>query len=330
MARFVLSLTSSSSSNLPPDGLTFSRSRIDEPALAIYYQSAPIPETFEPGIIVASVLVSILGSYATLLLLGKRTSIRGTRNLILLLAASITFGVVGVWSMHFVSSFSARPFSLPLPLLPSLSNRLSSPLLPSTFAALGIHARSTTYPFPQRRLVPSILPRIHSPLPLRSPRRLRPRFHLPRIPSRLQHMESGPYRCSCRRIYRSYAREYFPPFLHHKLRRNRSEPFRLQGFRAKHVAGSVCLFSSFSRSTRLPSPFPPSCPSTPLTPWSSPSSKLASQQQQLSSSSFDTGRIGRTRSLSVGFRRWFSQLPCWECITSRWLERLGSSGWAGI
>ncbi|KAL7412161.1 hypothetical protein BDY24DRAFT_110596 [Mrakia frigida] len=80
----------------------------DEPALAAYYASRPIPETFEPGIVAASVLVSILGSYATLLLLGKRTSIRGTRNLVLLLAASVTFGVVGVWSMHFVSMLGLR------------------------------------------------------------------------------------------------------------------------------------------------------------------------------------------------------------------------------
>lgn len=122
MARSVLSPSSGPLSTLPAEPFLSSRSATDEPALAAYYASRPIPETFEPGIVAASVLVSILGSYATLLLLGKRTSIRGTRNLVLLLAASVTFGVVGVWSMHFVSS--ARPFSLSLSRL--LPNRLSS------------------------------------------------------------------------------------------------------------------------------------------------------------------------------------------------------------
>lgn len=98
-----------------------------------------------------------------------------------------------------------------------------------------------------------------------------------------------------------------------------------QGFRAKTRS-----FSLFFPSTRHPSPSHCSCPSTPPTPSSSPSSRLASQQQQLSSSSFDIGRTGRTPLLNEDSHRWFWQQPFLGCITSLWLERLGRSGWRGI
>ena len=61
-----------------------------------------------PGILVLSIIVSILGSYATLLLLGRRTSSRGWRNHLLLIFAAICFAAVAVWGMHFVSMISLR------------------------------------------------------------------------------------------------------------------------------------------------------------------------------------------------------------------------------
>ncbi|BEJ12564.1 hypothetical protein CspHIS471_0210240 [Cutaneotrichosporon sp. HIS471] len=72
------------------------------------YHGNPVPIDPIPGVIVASILVSILGSYATLLVLGRRTSPRGVRNLALLLLAAVCFAAVAVWGMHFVSMISIR------------------------------------------------------------------------------------------------------------------------------------------------------------------------------------------------------------------------------
>lgn len=80
----------------------------DEDALAEYYQSMAVPLNPQAGILIASILVSILGSYATLLLLGRRTSSRGIRNTALLVLAAICFAAVAVWGMHFVSMISVR------------------------------------------------------------------------------------------------------------------------------------------------------------------------------------------------------------------------------
>lgn len=61
-----------------------------------------IPQRFNAGIVVASVLVAFLGAWSALLLLGKRTSNRGVRNIVLLLMAAIVQAAVGIWSMHFI------------------------------------------------------------------------------------------------------------------------------------------------------------------------------------------------------------------------------------
>ncbi|CAO1623374.1 unnamed protein product [Sympodiomycopsis kandeliae] len=74
----------------------------DLPALAEYYVHHAIPQRFNPGIVVASVLVAFLGAWSTLLLLGKRTSNRGARNIILLLMAALVQSAIGIWSMHFI------------------------------------------------------------------------------------------------------------------------------------------------------------------------------------------------------------------------------------
>ncbi|KAH9816501.1 hypothetical protein DFH28DRAFT_891290 [Melampsora americana] len=71
-------------------------------ALAIYYQTHPIPHSFNAGVVVASILVSILGAATTLLLLGRRTATSGFRNWMLLLLAAITMASVGIWGMHFI------------------------------------------------------------------------------------------------------------------------------------------------------------------------------------------------------------------------------------
>ncbi|EGF98729.1 uncharacterized protein MELLADRAFT_95480 [Melampsora larici-populina 98AG31] len=71
-------------------------------ALAIYYQTHPIPHSFNSGVVIASILVSILGAATTLLLLGRRTANSGLRNWMLLFLASITMASVGIWGMHFI------------------------------------------------------------------------------------------------------------------------------------------------------------------------------------------------------------------------------------
>lgn len=74
----------------------------DLTAVAEYYVTRPIPQRFNAGIIVASMAVAALGAYSTLLLLGKRTSNRGNRNIALLVLAALTMSAVGIWGMHFI------------------------------------------------------------------------------------------------------------------------------------------------------------------------------------------------------------------------------------
>ncbi|PWN54164.1 hypothetical protein IE53DRAFT_365687 [Violaceomyces palustris] len=89
-----------------PDGLGASNMT----AVAEYYETHRIPQRFNPGIVVASIAVSVLGSYATLLLLGKRTSNKGTKNVLLLVLAATTMASVGIWGMHFIGMhMSLRP-----------------------------------------------------------------------------------------------------------------------------------------------------------------------------------------------------------------------------
>ncbi|OCF39031.1 hypothetical protein I317_07168 [Kwoniella heveanensis CBS 569] len=80
----------------------------DPAALADYYLDNAIPLRPQPGVLVASIIVSILGSYATLLVLGRRTSSRGWRNHGLLFIAAIVFAACAIWGMHFVSMISVR------------------------------------------------------------------------------------------------------------------------------------------------------------------------------------------------------------------------------
>ncbi|KDN42391.1 hypothetical protein K437DRAFT_164180 [Tilletiaria anomala UBC 951] len=78
--------------------------------VALYYTVHAIPQVYNPGIIVASIAVAILGSYSTLLLLGKRTSNKGARNITLLVMAASVMACVGIWGMHFIGMhFSLRP-----------------------------------------------------------------------------------------------------------------------------------------------------------------------------------------------------------------------------
>ncbi|KAE8259329.1 hypothetical protein A4X13_0g1097 [Tilletia indica] len=74
-------------------------------ALAEYYVVHSVPQRFNPGIILASVAVATLGAYSTLLLLSKRTSNKGARNVVLLVLAAATMSSVGIWGMHFIGMY---------------------------------------------------------------------------------------------------------------------------------------------------------------------------------------------------------------------------------
>lgn len=87
--------------------------RVDPSGLMQYYVTHAVPIHPVPGILVLSIVVSVLGSYATLLLLGRRTSSRGWRNHLLLGFAAVCFSAVAVWGMHFVSMISIRLLASP-------------------------------------------------------------------------------------------------------------------------------------------------------------------------------------------------------------------------
>lgn len=70
--------------------------------LATYYQTHPLPQTFNAGIVVASIVASFLGAETTLLLLSRRTSTAGARNWIILVLAATIMSSVGIWGMHFI------------------------------------------------------------------------------------------------------------------------------------------------------------------------------------------------------------------------------------
>ncbi|EPQ29261.1 uncharacterized protein PFL1_03016 [Pseudozyma flocculosa PF-1] len=81
-------------------------------AVAEYYTQHRIPQRFSPGIVFASVAVAALGSYATLLVLGKRTGNKGLKNMALLSLAATTMASVGIWGMHFIGMYmSLRPIA---------------------------------------------------------------------------------------------------------------------------------------------------------------------------------------------------------------------------
>jgi NO-binding membrane sensor protein with MHYT domain len=66
-------------------------------SLIQHYQTHPVPQRYNAAIVCASIAVSILGSYTTLLLLGRRTGKAGVRNFVLLVMAAGTMASVGIW-----------------------------------------------------------------------------------------------------------------------------------------------------------------------------------------------------------------------------------------
>ncbi|RMD39869.1 hypothetical protein DV735_g5253, partial [Chaetothyriales sp. CBS 134920] len=66
--------------------------------------SGKASKTYQPGFIVLSCFVSLIGCITTLELLHRRTSTRGAYNWFLLFASSFTMGACGIWAMHFIGN----------------------------------------------------------------------------------------------------------------------------------------------------------------------------------------------------------------------------------
>ncbi|MCJ1414672.1 hypothetical protein MMC32_000999 [Xylographa parallela] len=60
--------------------------------------------SYDPGFIVLSYIVSVVGCWTSLELLHKRTSSKGLYNWYLLLGAATAMGAVAIWSMHFIGN----------------------------------------------------------------------------------------------------------------------------------------------------------------------------------------------------------------------------------
>ncbi|KAI0802295.1 hypothetical protein GGR55DRAFT_683390 [Xylaria sp. FL0064] len=68
------------------------------------YQGHFVPRSFNPGFVILSFLVSLIGSISTLELINRRTSRNGLFNHIYLVTAAVTMGGISIWSMHFVGN----------------------------------------------------------------------------------------------------------------------------------------------------------------------------------------------------------------------------------
>lgn len=79
---------------------------LDVTALAEYYSYHAAPSKYDAGLVVLSLIVAYLGAWTALLILGKRTSNRGPRNIALLVLAAVVLAAVGIWSLHIIATYS--------------------------------------------------------------------------------------------------------------------------------------------------------------------------------------------------------------------------------
>ncbi|KAK4141468.1 uncharacterized protein C8A04DRAFT_14059 [Dichotomopilus funicola] len=68
------------------------------------YVGEVIPVSFDPGLLVLSYVISLVGAASTLELIHRRTSRRGYYNNLLLLGAAVSMGGVSIWSMHYIGN----------------------------------------------------------------------------------------------------------------------------------------------------------------------------------------------------------------------------------
>ncbi|KAL2179664.1 uncharacterized protein P884DRAFT_194653 [Thermothelomyces heterothallicus CBS 202.75] len=70
------------------------------------YIGQVVPFTVDPGLLVLSYIISLVGAASTLELIHRRTSRRGYYNNLLLFGAAITMGGVAIWSMHYIGNLA--------------------------------------------------------------------------------------------------------------------------------------------------------------------------------------------------------------------------------
>ena len=90
--------------------------------------------TYEPTLVIVSVVVAILSSYTALSLAGRVATARGAIAWGWILGGALAMGT-GIWAMHFVGMLA---FRLPIPLGYDFSITLLSLLLPITASALAL------------------------------------------------------------------------------------------------------------------------------------------------------------------------------------------------
>jgi two-component system, sensor histidine kinase and response regulator len=79
----------------------------------VAYQGLPLTGSYEYGLVVLSVVIAALSSYAALDLAGRLTSAQGRARLLWLAGGATTMGT-GIWAMHYVGMLA---FRLPIPVL---------------------------------------------------------------------------------------------------------------------------------------------------------------------------------------------------------------------
>ncbi|KAH7016077.1 uncharacterized protein B0I36DRAFT_395903 [Microdochium trichocladiopsis] len=68
------------------------------------YIGETVPYSFHIGFVILSYAISALGAGSTLELLHRRTSLKGTYNLLFLVSAAISMQGIAIWSMHFIAN----------------------------------------------------------------------------------------------------------------------------------------------------------------------------------------------------------------------------------
>ncbi|KAH8653030.1 hypothetical protein BGZ61DRAFT_374224, partial [Ilyonectria robusta] len=68
------------------------------------YIGETVPHSFNVGFVILSYAISTLGAGSTLELIRRRTSLKGTYNLLLLGGAAISMQGIAIWSMHFIAN----------------------------------------------------------------------------------------------------------------------------------------------------------------------------------------------------------------------------------
>lgn len=68
------------------------------------YRGHIVPQSYNPGFVALSYVVSLVGAASTLELINRRTGFKGLFNHLLLMSSAITMGGISIWCMHFIGN----------------------------------------------------------------------------------------------------------------------------------------------------------------------------------------------------------------------------------